>query len=529
MLAKHIESKLKNIKIVNVFIYVVFAFLMILAVANKVNLNVDEVYSYGLSNSTQGMNITVEDGVTYYPSNTPWLNYMAVDPDARFRYDLVWRNQSDDVHPPLYYALLHTICSFFPNIVTIWFAALINIVFALGVLLFVRKLVFLLTQDEWVIKLTSLAFICSAGVLSSVTFLRMYIMAMFWTAALTYVVVKQIGVKINLKFCLSIFLYTTCGALTHYYCIVYAVFLSIVYGCYLIYKKYWKEIGFLCLTQGLSAVVSIGVFPSMLAHIFSGYRGTQSFDNMFQGSFSDSLSRMNQFWRMFDKALFGDLLIYVICILIIFAVMNGWRSLYRFLSSADTITNIRYLCIIFPCVLYLLLVSRIAVYIMDRYMSPVYGVAFAVVFSAVSGWCRKFIKTQYRNVLALVLVIVTVSGWRSMTWPYLCQGSKSLLNTAAGYSETDCIYVYDSAWKINSSYKEVANYHSVTFYHPNDLQQLSSSDLSTRYELIVVSIEDLEGVVDEVLKICPYLDAYEYLGSYGSADSYHLYVQRNGQ
>lgn len=529
MLANPMESKPKNIKIVNVFIYVVFTYLMILAVANKVNLNVDEVYSYGLSNSTQGMNIIVEDGVTYYPSNTPWLNYMAVDPDARFRYDLVWRNQSDDVHPPLYYALLHTICSSFPNIVTIWFAALINIVFALGVLFFVRKLVFLLTQDEWITKFTSLAFICSAGILSSVTFMRMYIMAMFWITALTYVIVKQIGAKTNLKYCLLIFLCTTCGALTHYYCIVYAVFLSIAYGCYLIYNKQWKEISFICLTQGLSAIVSIGVFPSMLAHIFSGYRGTQSFDNMLQKSFLDSLSRINQFWRMFDKALFGDLLIYFICILVIFVVMNGWRSLYRTLSFEDSITNIRYWCMICPIIVYFLLVSRIAIIITDRYVTPVYGVAFAAVFSAAGGWCRKFIKTQYRNVLALVLVIVTVSGWKGETWPYLCQGSKPLLNKAAGYSETDCVYVYDLAWKINSSYKEIANYHSVTFYHPSNLQQLGSSDLSTRYELIVVSIEGLEGVVDEVLTMCPYLDAYEYLGSYGSADSYHLYAQRDGQ
>lgn len=38
----------------------------------------------------------------------------------------------------------------------------------------------------------SLGFICSAGILSFVTLLRMYVMVMFWVTALTYVILKRI-------------------------------------------------------------------------------------------------------------------------------------------------------------------------------------------------------------------------------------------------------------------------------------------------------------------------------------------------
>ena len=527
MLINDVVRKIRNVKIMDISVYVVFTLFMVLAVHNKVNMHVDELLSYGLSNHFGGgLSVPVEDGITYYPANTPWLDYLTAAPDARFRYDVVWRNQSNDVHPPLYYVILHTICSFFPTSFSIWFAALINIGFALGILFFVRKLVFLLTKDEWVTKLSSLAFICSAGVLSSVTFMRMYIMAMFWVIALTYVLVKQIGEKGNFKFYIACFLCTVCGVLTHYYCIVYAVFLCIVYGCYLIYKRQWKAIGFLCLTQGVSAAVSIGVFPSMLSHIFSSNRGKESFDNMMQESMSDGFSRISQFWRIIDTDLFGGILIYITCVFVLLFVMNGCRNLYKSLSPEDTITVIRYICIICPSVLYFLLISKIAVYITGRYMVPVYGVVFVAIISGICVWCRRFMKEQYRYMLVLVVVIALVSGWKKGVWTYLYRSSEALLETAAEYSDTDCIYVYDAGLQIIPSYKEVSNYHSVTFYQPSNLQMLSLSDLSMRYELIVVAEGDIEGAVDEVMDLCPYLNAYEYLGSYGYADTYYLHVQQ---
>ena len=93
----------------NGLIYILFIILMVFTIRNKTNLYVDEVYSYGLANHTDGMFMQIEDGKTYYPSNTPWISYMAVSADSRFDYANVWENQAQDVHPPLYYVILHTI------------------------------------------------------------------------------------------------------------------------------------------------------------------------------------------------------------------------------------------------------------------------------------------------------------------------------------------------------------------------------------------------------------------------------------
>ena len=525
MLIGDIMDKIKKSKIKYALIYITFCFFMILVFENKVNFYSDELLSYGLSNDAGGMYMAIEDGNTYFPSNTPWITHFSVDPGERFRYDIVWQNQSRDVHPPMYYLILHTICSFIPNAFSIWFAAVINILFALGVLFFLGQLVFTLTQDEGARTLVSIAFICSAGILSSVAFLRMYIMAMFWTIALAYVVVKRIGLKNDFKGWLAIFVCTAGGALTHYYCIIYAVFLSIFYGCYLIYKKQWKETAFFCLTQGMAAGVSICVFPSIVKHIFFSTRGVESFDNMAEEGLSDSFVRIKEFWHLIDTELFGGLLLCIICVFILFSIKDGGWRLHKTLRYADKTTLIRYLSIICPCVLYFLLVSRIAVYIQDRYMFPIYGVLFAVIISGISLWCRKIMKAQYMYMLVWILVIITVVGWKDGTLDYLCKSTEPLLASAAKHSYADCVYVYDDNYRINASYKEVSNYNSVTFYKLNDLDMLSTSDLSTRYELVLTTMLEDEEVLDRVLELCPYLNAYDYLGRWGYTDTYCLYYK----
>lgn len=235
------RGRFAKINMWDVLLCALFVVLMVLVLRSKVNLYVDEVCSYGLANHNAGPYMSIEDGRTYYPAGTPWTEYMAVDEEHCFDYGSVWANQAQDVHPPLYYVLLHTVCSLFPGIFTIWFAGLINIVFALGTLYFVGKLVRLQIEDVRVRRLILLGFVCSTGILSAVSFLRMYIMAMFWVTAVTYLLMRQTGHRQDVRFYLPLLLCTVGGALTHYYCIVYTVFISAVYACCLLYKKRFKE------------------------------------------------------------------------------------------------------------------------------------------------------------------------------------------------------------------------------------------------------------------------------------------------
>jgi len=91
-------------------LYLVLAIFMILAVSMKVNYYIDEIYTYGLSNyNGNGIDMEIEYDKTYTPGTSVYDDYMKVQNGQRFDYVNVWRNQTNDVHPPLYYALIHTI------------------------------------------------------------------------------------------------------------------------------------------------------------------------------------------------------------------------------------------------------------------------------------------------------------------------------------------------------------------------------------------------------------------------------------
>lgn len=76
----------------------------------------DEVWLYGLANSKNYAHLFMQEGW-----DADWIepsyfeNYIEVQPGEEFSYGAVFRNQTEDNHPPLFYLVLHTVSSFFPN------------------------------------------------------------------------------------------------------------------------------------------------------------------------------------------------------------------------------------------------------------------------------------------------------------------------------------------------------------------------------------------------------------------------------
>ena len=89
----------------------------------KQGFHYDEYYSYYSSNVTYGL----------APTNREWKNVdeirseFMVREGEGFRYGLVKTMQSFDVHPPLYYMILHIICSLFPGVFSKWFGLGLNL------------------------------------------------------------------------------------------------------------------------------------------------------------------------------------------------------------------------------------------------------------------------------------------------------------------------------------------------------------------------------------------------------------------
>lgn len=518
-------QRINRKRVCDLLIYLLFIVLMVLTIKNKDNLYVDELGNYGMANNVGGTSIVIEDGKTYYPSGIPWMEYMTVDKEHRFDYKNVWTNQAEDVHPPLSYVFLHTICSVFPGIFSIWFAAVINIVFALGTLFFLRKTALLLVEDELIQRILSVTFVCSAGILSAVSFLRMYICAMFWVTALSYFMIRQVGEEHKIKFYLSLIFCTVGGALTHYYCIAYAVLISVAYGCWLLYKKRMKETGFFCLAQGIAGLLSVAIFPAMIQHIFSSGRGEESVGNLIGNSLVTWLMRLKIYFGILDDQLFGGVAVYIFSAALIVLFVCGRRQEDRTWEDRQEIVAMRYLCIIVPCILYFILISRIAVFLSDRYMHPIYAVLYVTVLGALGRWIKRNVAERLCVwAMSAILAVMTVNSWKNAEWEYLYKSTGALLNTASAYEGVDCICVYEKIWEILPAYYEACNYHSITFFTADDLDMLASMDLSERYQMILMTSGDDENLTKRVLDMCPDLNSSEYLGGYSYMNTYFLYA-----
>lgn len=89
-----------RIKDKSIFIYILFIIIIIFFIANKRNMHIDEVLTYGLANDMAGWMMPA-NGQVYSPAVSAWMEYVTVE-DDRFDYHMVWNNQAGDVHPPLY-------------------------------------------------------------------------------------------------------------------------------------------------------------------------------------------------------------------------------------------------------------------------------------------------------------------------------------------------------------------------------------------------------------------------------------------
>lgn len=526
----------KGIQVKNGVLYFLFLLMMILVMVNKKNLHVDEILTYGLSNYSSGSMMPIE-GEAYSPAENVLIEYTAVNENSKFDYKNVWQNQLRDTHPPLYYMLVHTICSLFPNKFSIWYAGIINVLFALLTLYAVRCLVYELTENRDAVTLTSMIFIFSAGILSSITFLRMYIMAMFEVTYITLLFVRAVRKGYTQKFYINVIIISVLGALTHYYFIVYLFFLFLFFGIYLLANRQMKDTGFLIVSMAISGGLSVAVFPGMIKHMFlkDGYRGQESIENLKKASLTEYGHRLKGFYSFINEQLFGGIFTYIltVCLIgLIWYLVNkktrGGVGLVKEILLVCRNIKVYWILAIIPSVCYFFLVSKMAVYITSRYLTPIYAVVLTVIGALTYRVGCKILKGKKNNIFFVVLsAIIIVNSWKVCSWEYLYSSSTALLEKADEYSEENNLYIYDVNWKIYPSFYELSKYKSVTFFNQKNISAIGDFPYKNDMELIVSIINgcDVESILNQILAVCPFIDSYEEIGSYGYATSWHLFSQ----
>ena len=520
----------------------------------KADYFVDEIFTYGKANyktpaSVQIKDgagvvyIPIEDGKIYIPGGKPLMDYVVVQPDNRFNYANVWKNEARAVHPPFHSALVHTVSSFFPGKFSRWFAGVINIVFAILTLLALRALSGCYVHDERMVNTISLAFIFSGGILSAITFLRMYIMSMCWTTLLTYCFVRESNEQTGEnEFFFRVFAVTTCGALTHYYCILYAVLISVTYGVWLLVGKKYRYIYKFSFAMAASGILSYVIFPAMIKHIFYGPRGREVIGNAV--AVSDLFSRLSFFWGIMNEQLFGNwaiILIWGFLILCFFFVNqycdSGLSSKEKIIVS-DLLRHIGqnlstgYLLLFVPTMLFFVIVSKISVYRIDRYMFPIYSNIILLACLLLIAIFNRFTLSQTCKIglLCITLGIITIKSWFTVGWPYLFLDSKPYLERVAKHTGVDNICLHTGDWQIGSLFTETKAYGSIQFCNLKNeavKQKILKRVSEVNPEKLVVSLigeneKKHAGHLQLFLKQCSSLNYCQKLGSSYYGISYLL-------
>ena len=521
-------------KIINICLYLGLFAILIVCISEKTNLHCDEVYTYVMSNNTSSDAITVAPKWYYLYENPEqvWLDTMTVQKGELFNFENVWAKQAADNHPPFYYVLIHIISSLFPTVYSKWFAGIVNIIFGLLTLFVGRKIVKNLTNNRIPLFLASCCLIFSAGILSAMTFFRMYAAAMFFVTLISYLFLKGIE-KRNFSFYISLFIVSVLGALTHYYFVIYLFFICFTFGIILLLKKQWKDCLTLVGTMILAGCSAIAIFPAMLKHVFgNSLRGQQTMSQLVSNTWEAWIEKFKMCYAIVDSQLFGGTFFFLIIIGFL-AILIGWVLKRKKQTENETNVNPlnrrmlieKWLLLWIPVVSYFIFVSKIVVFITDRYFHLVYALLIILVVTMVSIAICKILKPQIAFILLLVVFLFSTFKEFGNNWFYLYRSEQSFLNTAASHADKDCVYIFNLVYEIDPSFYEIRNYDRVVFVPYTDMDGITEVLLNTKNGVIVSVAAgcSIETVHTKIQEKWPDLDVCEYLGRHSFSTTYYIH------
>ena len=367
----------------------------------KEYFHIDEAYSYSLMNYNKIQITENEDFYGNWHKKDYYIDYLAINENEKWNWMPVYENQKNDVHPPLYYLLLRIAASFTINEFTKWTGIILNIIiccFSAILIYFISKELF---KNTKMALLTCLITGLTLGALDTTAYIRMYELCNFFVLLITYLHMKLYNQQeIKTKDIIFIGISVLLGSLTHYYIIVYTVFLFIMFAIKYISKKQYKNLIKYVAIFIVAALLSILIFPHSINHIFGGYRGQEAKGNLL--NLEAIFSNLGIYLYIISKNLFGKLAIVAIIIYIILYL----RKRKEILNSEDRTINL----LLIPTVLYFILIAQISSYKELRYIMPIISVSMiCIIYKTYKLLTHYFSAKQAQIIISILLIIVVIS------------------------------------------------------------------------------------------------------------------------
>lgn len=399
------DQKNKKVIIMVGIIIIVQTIIFIIAGINKAYIHMDEAFSLGLA-SYNKMNL--QDNDDFY--NT-WHNkeyyedYLVVNKNEKFMFSQVYENQKNDVHPPLYYLILRIAMEFSIDKYSKWTGIIINIIIYFFITIFMYLITSkLLEGKEKHKQKAAMLTLMSSLTLSSLTnvlYTRMYALLTLNIVITTYLHIKLLNENgrknINL---ISIGIFALLGSLTHYYYLIYLATLVIMFVIKYIKEKQLKQLGKYLLVIIVAAVISLLVFPDSINHILFSYRGQGIIENL--TNIGKYIVNIILYLIITNVYIFNNLLFFLLIgIVFIKIYLKKKQKTRRKTQNKD----IKY--IVIPTLVYFILVAIASPFIELRYILPISGLIFMILFYYIESILEKIVKEKivYTIILAVFLMM----------------------------------------------------------------------------------------------------------------------------
>lgn len=428
----------------------------------------DEVYTYILSNSEYAPWIVdIKDGniTNTVISQQELFDVVTVGESDRFNFKSVYYNQTKDVHPPLYYFFIHVISSIFANSFSKWIGLGFNLtVYAATLFLLYQIVNRFFGSREQAVLITAIYGLSNIG-LSTLMFIRMYMLLTFFTLLLAYFILSHMQSpqpKLYVAIAITIF----CGMLTQYYFVIYAFLVCFSYDIYLLVCKKYKEL----LTFSVSALSGVIVMILLSPHFITqlSLQETVSMDKTVHNAQAVDkwLSRIVLMSSEVEKDI--HIVIFVIVLLVLGVVSASIKR------KCDVQRYAKLLVVIVPSFVAYIVICIIAPYVTNRYvyhLIPVMLLALGFLLCLQP----EIVKRKMFNYCAIgIVVLISVYFLRDVKPDYVYDHSEFNYEIAE-HSEAPCIFITENETPaISCALPQLLNFDEILIVDETNLKMVET-------------------------------------------------------
>ncbi len=426
-----------------VLVFVIVISVCLLFSGRKSGMFIDEIYTYGLSNSSYAPFLRDMKGGSIQGkifTRSDFLDYVTVNGDEGFDFGSVYYNQVNDVHPPLYYWLFNVTSTLFNSGFTKWTGLILDLViYAAALVLLYRLSVKLFHVREIGAAVVVLYGLSLLGE-STMLMIRMYVLLMLWTVWLAYLIASLMD-GFSKRGCVLTGVCLFLGLMTQYYFVFYAFFLCAAFVFWLIAKKRYSDLKWFVPSAFIGVGLFVAVFPACLDHLFSDklVSGTNAVENL--GNTSQYAYRLSFFFSEVRHGLKAAIIVGILCVIVL-VILNRRLRLQARLGRID----LRSLVLIIPAFITLVVVAIISPVDEQRYVyniAPIFVLFVGFVLYLIDISLFEYGEGNLRTVLLLLIAAVSLWGARSVPPQYLYPEYARYDEIIAEHDGEPCVYFTD--------------------------------------------------------------------------------------